>query len=493
MYNGAHPATKIKILDTCVLRQTSFDPASMRVLFRSAVLACAAIMVAGPAFAQSTAAAVSGTVYDEQHAVVPGATITLKNLDTSQTRDSVSGDDGGFRLIGLAPGRYEISIALVGFTTVVQSIELTVAEDAELNPTLAITRLATRVEVSADVPLLEPSTTALGRTIRTKQIDELPVAGRDFATLALLTPGILTNQVATGSSTGITAAAQTGKNNTYLADGLTLDTTSLGGARGGVPLDAIKEFVVLSNNFAAEYGQASGAIVSVVTRSGTNHPSGRAYYYHRDDHWDATSYAARLVSPPLKDSTFEQKIVGGFFGGPIVRDRAFFFASVERTMLDTEAIVTSAVLQTFRPGAPTHLPVEQRLPKLFGRSDLALSPSNMLTARYRWQRSTMTNSFGAADVGLAAPERAFDIVNPNGDFAILHNLVSGASRLNEFRFQFARNGFDRDPHCPGCPDEERSSSGSASFRRCPRARPKIDGSLRTASRISCTTSSGSIR
>ena len=98
----------------------------MKRLFRSVVLACAIIMVAGPAFAQSPAAAVSGTVYDEQHAVLPGAAITLKNLDTGQVQETISGQTGSFRLIGLAPGHYEASVALSGFATAVRLIDLTV-------------------------------------------------------------------------------------------------------------------------------------------------------------------------------------------------------------------------------------------------------------------------------------------------------------------------------------------------------------------------------
>ena len=144
----------------------------MRVLCRSTcltVLATAVIM--STAFAQSTAARVSGTVYDEQQAVLPGAAITLKNLDTAQVRDTVSGENGSFRLIGLVPGRYEMRVELSGFATVVRSIDLTINEDVELNPALPIAKLAETVEVRADVPPLESSKTELGRTITTKQID----------------------------------------------------------------------------------------------------------------------------------------------------------------------------------------------------------------------------------------------------------------------------------------------------------------------------------
>jgi carboxypeptidase family protein/TonB-dependent receptor-like protein len=431
---------------------------------RAAVLlACATVAIVRPALAQSTAARVSGIVYDEQRGVLPGADIALKNLDTGQVRTTVSDQDGGFVLIGLVPDRYELRIELSGFAPLTRSIDLTVGEDVELKPTLAIATLVQSVEVRADASTIEPSQTALRHTITARQIDELPVPNRDFTNLALLAPGILTNQVATGSSTGIATAAQTGRDNNYVVDGLTLNNTNFSSTRGGISLDAIQEFVVLSNNFDAEYGQASGVVLNVVTRSGTNKRAGRVYYYHRDDHWDATSHAARLVGQ--KKSTFEQKVAGGSLGGPIVRNRAFFFGSFEDTMLDTQAITTSAVLRDFRPDASTHVPVKNRTAQLLGRSDLTLSPPSVLTVRYRLEQPTMNNFFGAADIGKGAPERGLDVTGRKYDLAVLHNFANGPSSLNEFRFQFARSYFDRvSKVCPGgrplppligCWDEQR--------------------------------------
>jgi hypothetical protein len=421
---------------------------------------CASLTIKDHAFAQSTAARVSGTVYDEELGVLPGAAITLKNLDTGQVRDTTSSQEGRFGIVGLSPGSYLLRVELSGFAPLIRSIGLTVGDDVELSPTLAIATLVQTLEVRADVPTIEPSQTELRHTITGKQVDELPVQGRDFTNLALLAPGILTNQVATGSSTGITAAGQTGRGNNYLVDGLTLIETGSSSARGGVSLDAVKEFVVLSNNFEAEYGQASGAVLSLVTRSGTNKHAGRASYFHRDERWDATSHAARLAVPPLEKSTFEQTDLGGFLGGPLAPDRAFFFGSLEHTLVDMEAIVTSGLLQVFRPGAPTHLPVQQRTPQVLGRSDFTVNPSDIVTVRYRMQLTSSSNQFapggaGAGDVGKGAPERAFDSQGGAQDLAVSHNFVR-SSALNELRFQFATWGFDRSSTaCPGCWDEER--------------------------------------
>ena len=162
------------------------------------------------------------------------------------------------------------------------------------------------------------------------------------------------------------------------------------------------------------------------------------FYYHRDDAWNATSAAARLTNPPDQKSRLEQQILGGFFGGAVVRNRAFFFGSVEHTRRDSENIVTSGVLQVFRPGAPTHLPMQRRRPQLFGRGDIVLGTANTLILRSQLDRNTVTNVSIDRLPGLSAPERRLDRPVDDGDLAVLDNHVLGARGLNEFRFQFAR-------------------------------------------------------
>src|SRR5688500_19316177 len=132
------------------------------------------------------------------------------------------------------------------------------------------------------------------------------------------------------SAVGITAAGQNGRNNTFLIDGLSIDDNRLSNIRGTLSLDAISEFMVLSNGFSAEHGQASGAVISLLTRSGSNQYKGRAFYYHRDDRWDATPGAADLVSAHEAKSKLEQRGVGGVVGGSFGRRPVFFFGSTRQ-------------------------------------------------------------------------------------------------------------------------------------------------------------------
>jgi hypothetical protein len=263
----------------------------------------------GTAAGQSTAAGLSGTVYDEEHAVLPGASVTLCNVETGRIRTTVADKTGSFHLVGLEPGQYELAIELVGFRTHVSTgITLSIGEEGHIEPTMVIAALTETVSVvSENLPLVETSRSALGRTITTKEIEGLPVAGRDFTNLGFLTPGILTDHSTVSGGSGIVTAAQSGRDNFAANDGLSVIGTQSSTPLYGVPLDAIKEFVVLTNGFSAEIGQASGGVVNVLTRSGNNELFGWAFYYHRDDAWDATAAAARLVVPPLAKSKLEQK------------------------------------------------------------------------------------------------------------------------------------------------------------------------------------------
>jgi hypothetical protein len=399
-------------------------------------------------------------VTDEQRAILSGVSITLENLDTGDIRAGTSDARGAFRIIGVAPGRYEVRAVLPPFVEYRQSdVVLGLSEEASFTLTLRLAALREQVTVRADTPIGGLPVTTLGRGFTTAEIEGLPVAARDFASLATLSPGIgsMAESVRT-TATGLTSAGQTGRNNTFLIDGLTIDDRRQSNVRGSLSLDAIKEFMVLSNSYNAEYGQASGAIVSILTRSGTNQYAGRAFYYHRDDAWDATSGAASLVSPRETKSSLQQQILGGVIGGPLARDHAFFFGSTEQTNRDTEQFVTSAVLQAFRPAADARLPVESRSTLAFVRGDVNLAGASLLTVRYRLDRNGATNQTADSQpAGLISPERRADVTRVNQDAAVLHNHVFGARGLNEFKFQGGRRANESDvtDYCLGCVAENR--------------------------------------
>jgi len=424
-----------------------------------------ALLGVGSAAAQSTSATLTGVVFDEHRAVVAETAITLTSLDTGAIRRATSDQAGTFRVAGLIPGRYELRLERAGFATSVQSpIDLSIGQEINLETVLSIATLSQQITVNTTrIAGIEPTKTSLSRTFTASDIDVLPVPGRDFTTLATLVPGVLPDLNQGGGSapnlTGFAAAAQMGRNNTVLIDGLSHDDALPGAMRGGVSLEAVKEFVVASNGFGAEYGQASGAVVNVVTRSGTNEYSARAFYFHRDDAWDATTGSAKLAVPPVDKARLEQKIIGGLAGGPLARNRAFFFGSVEHLVRDTDHVVTSSVLRVFRPNDPATLPQRTRNPNLLGRVDFNVTPRNILTARYRLDDSTATNRFTEADDRLGTAERAHDLIRRDQDLGIINSQQLGVRGLNELRVLFARRFVDLnvDAHCANCPAENRPS------------------------------------
>jgi hypothetical protein len=437
----------------------------MRTLAFVSVLAITVLLTPPPALAQSTAATVSGSVVDDQKAALPGATITIRNLESGQVRTATTDDRGSYRIVGLPPGRYELAAELGGFGRQVRSnLELSVAQEVNVPLTLKVAALEETVTVTAEVPLVETSRSTLGTTISTKEIEDLPIAGRNFATLAQLTPGVTST-----AGSGISSSGQLTRNSTFLVDGLSNDDDSVAGQRGGFSVDAIKEFIVVANSSAAEYGQSSGAIVSVVTRSGTNQFNGRGFYYHRDDSWDASTAASKLVTPTPPKAKLEQKIGGGFIGGPIRQNRMFYFASMEYTKRLTENTVTAPTARTFLPNDPVVFEQPTTNPQFLGKVDFNLSSANTLAVRYRRDSDRI---IGTGIGGTATRERGQDRDRVDQDLAIHDNWVLGGRGLNEFRMQVSKRYFNWDvtPYCPNCPTVNRPGLGLGKASNMPQGR-----------------------
>jgi hypothetical protein len=405
---------------------------------------------AAAASGQSTTSTLQGIVVDPSNAVLPSATITLTSSETGSKRGSRSSKNGSFRISVLTPGRYQLTVSLAGFASYEGAIELAQDRELTLQIMLALAHQPLSVDVVAtESPLVEPSKTSLGRTITTREINDLPIPGRQFQTfqgLATLTPGILADE----STLGISTAGQGVANNTFLIDGLSIDDAvgaPLGANGGSLPVDAIKEFTVVSNHFSPEYGQASGAVVNVLTRSGTNTPSARLYYFHQDSAWNATSAPARQVG--AKDPQLQTRTVGGFWGGPVVRNRVFFFGSAEQVATNTGYTVTSPAVSLFRPDDPLTQPADFYTPKVFGRIDSNLTASNALTLRYRYWEAL---GYNAAHEPLSAAERSRDVTDREPSVAVLDTHVFRSAAVNELRLQRGRRSidFNVDRFCATC-------------------------------------------
>ncbi|HSE39877.1 MAG TPA: carboxypeptidase-like regulatory domain-containing protein, partial [Acidobacteriota bacterium] len=219
------------------------------------------------AYSQATGGSIQGHVTDDSGAPLPGATVTAVHTDTSLTRTATTDAGGYYRLPELRVGPYEMSVTLSGFSTQVRrGITIAVGQQANIDFTLQVTGVTENIVVEEDAPIVEMTKNSIGATITNKQIDDLPLPERDFVNLAMLSPGIT---FARTEATSVSASGSSGSSNTFLIDGLSNDQDALGDSRGDFSPDAIGEFEVLSSQFNAEYGQASGAIINVLTRSGT--------------------------------------------------------------------------------------------------------------------------------------------------------------------------------------------------------------------------------
>jgi Carboxypeptidase regulatory-like domain/TonB dependent receptor-like, beta-barrel len=398
---------------------------------------------------QSPTATLRGVVRDPSEAVIARATVTVTSLDTLRALAALTQPDGSFRWIALPPGRYRVVVAHQGFMPAARDIELAIDEDRVLTVVLAIARPAESMDVvAAEAPLVEPSRTSLGRTITSRELDQMPIpsgTARNFAALATLAPGIVTD-VATTTS-GIATAGQLGGSNTFLLDGVSIDAPANGGVTGAPPLEAVREFKVISNHFSAEFGNASGALVTVLTRSGTNAASGRLYGLQQSGAWNAASPTAKQTG--ASDSGLQQEVFGGYWSGPLVRSRVFLFGTAEHLIRDTSYVNTSPVIRDFRPNDPLTIPVHSRQPRAFVRSDVHLTSSNILTLRYHASR--VTNSQAVREP-TSALERGSSVVTPVHDVALVDTHIIGSRAVSEARVHWSRQRQTRsvEGYCDAC-------------------------------------------
>ena len=383
------------------------------------------LLAAGIASAQTTGATLQGTVFDEQGAVLPGASVTIENVETGAQRAIVTDSRGRYRAAALPPGRYRMRIELSSFSIYVrEGLTLTIGQEATVDATLKLASVQESVTITAASPLVETTNSSIGTTISRSQLDALPLAGRNFTTLAQTAPGV------TGvGGGGVNAAGQLNRNNSFLIDGASNDDNVVASTRGGFSLEAVREYVVMANQFAAEYGQASGVIVNVVTRSGTNNVQGRGFVLHRDDSLDAQDPFSKAQGSGK--APFNQQRFGSFLGGPVVRDRMHYFGSYEGLRQRETSVITSPLV----PVDDREVPHDTNGHQYFIKSDTQLTPGHSLSVRYRLDGD---KEIGSNIGGFDTRERGQDVTRRDQDVVGNHTAIVSARTLNELRFQFSR-------------------------------------------------------
>ena len=438
------------------------------------LLACAS---SGYAQSQTTTGTVQGDVLDGRGGSVAGATVEAKNLDTNFTQTEKTNSDGHFAFLSLTPGRYQLTINQPGFATILQqNVNLTVGQVITIPVTMKISTVSQQITVS-DVPVVEVTKTESSSTLDESAVSQTPVLGRKFEDLLTLTPGVSISQGPDGDEINING--QRGIFNNISLDGGDYNNGFFGEQMGGqraaidITLEAVREFQIVASGANPEFGRTAGGVVNVITKSGTNNMHGSAFEYFRTE----ALTAATSDGKPLDN--FRRNQFGGSFGGPIIKNKLFFFAAGEGirenltrknlsaplgtacanaapviTNASDEALINGSpecqrvALLNFFKNAPfpssikntdEGLPVEHsvRNASVFGRVDYNLNSKNQIFGSYNFDWSKNPNqtfdvpTYGTSANGIEGPSK-IQAISTNW-FSTLSN-----SMLNEAHFTYAR-------------------------------------------------------
>ena len=433
---------------------------------------------------QATAGDLMGEARDEQQGVLPGVSVKATHQATGLARSVITGPDGQFAFRALPVGTYTLEAQLAGFEPhQVSDIVVSLGTATRVTLTLRIAGQQYDVNVVASRHLADPQQAGLGAVVDRSSLDQLPVNARNFLSYSLLTNGSSpdrTPQQGASRTSGVVLAGQRARSNNVTVDGLDNNDETVGSVRAMFSQDAVQEFQVLTNGFSAEFGKAAGGVVNVVTRSGTNTTSGGAYYFFRDDALNAKNYFERfdLFGNPIsvEKAPFGQHQYGATLGGPVRRDRLFYFASIERQQIDANNFVTiddeTNITHPFQPqvslGTPAqilrtagfsfdtgHVPYQVRTTQWFGKLDQYIGSRQRLSVRVNGASELNENiePFG----GLVARSRAAVLDTTDVMGAVSHNFIATPQLVNEVRFLVAwrdQTVSSLDPTCDGLCDRE---------------------------------------
>ncbi|MBI4484034.1 MAG: TonB-dependent receptor [Acidobacteria bacterium] len=418
------------------------------------------------AFAQVTSATISGVVKDKTGGVLPGVTIQATNLDTGIAREAITDDEGRYRVTNLPPGNYEVQAELVGFETGVRTgLMLTVGKEAIVDFTLGVGQITERVVVSGEAPLVETTTATVGELVDDQKVRDLPLNKRSFEELVFLQPTISRVPTAqatafSGSTGKIAAAGSRLESNTFLLDGTDMAHMFWGhtpGSVGGVLMgvETVREFKVVTSNYSAQFGKTSGAVINVVTKSGTNEFHGSVFEFHRNDNVDARNFFDAGDAPEFKRNQF-----GFTAGGPIVKNRTFFFGSYEalrETLGTTKVAQVPSLLARQGPVAPQIRPFLELFPPPNGRdfgggiAEFLSNPAqptddDYFQIRIDHQFSQSDSIFGRYTFDDASkfvpgdlPNHGTDLKSRNQYLTLQERHIFSPTLLNVFQFGFQRS------------------------------------------------------
>jgi hypothetical protein len=378
------------------------------------------------ASAQITTATLGGTVVDQSNAVLPGVTLTATDMSTGRIYTAVTDDLGHYRIVNISPSTYRITAELQGFGKAeVRNVELMVGQNATLPFTLKVATVEENVTVTGETPLVDTRSSQVTGNIDRRQMEQVPLAGRNWMSLAMLVKGITANDVSTNPGVSRDELFQLNMDGQQV-------TQKTAQARYGQPKfsrEAIAEFQVVTEMFDITQGRSTGIQVQAITKSGTNSLSGSAFGFFRDSKLNAPDHILDRVLP------YSDQQVGGTLGGPVLKDRLFFFGSYEYEREPSTAVSTPV----FLPGEVFAFPTQNTYNAYLARGDYQRDHNNHLTVRY--SRSSLANPF-ANTAGDVFPSRASvqdqHSTNVLGQWSsVIRNNIASELRVGYSAFLFA--------------------------------------------------------
>ena len=464
------------------MHRGSSSQRSLAILIRTIGVA-ALLLINTSAWAQSFRGSIRGTVTDPSGSVIAGAKVSAKSTGTGLQRKATTGADGGYVLAELPAGEYTVTAEAAGLSPSAQNVQVNVGLDTTAN--FDLTKVEKRTEqltVTAEAPVIETTRDVLGQVVERQLVNELPLNGRDFGKLVALTPGTTVDPSGVAGTEGgfgqFNINGNRDRSNNYTLDGTdnndpffnnsALNQTGIGGAPASLlPIDAIQEFN-LQSQFGAEYGRNSGSIVNIVTRSGTNHIHGSAFEFFRNSGLDARNY----FNTESRKSVFQNNNFGFSLGGPIAKDKTFFFGAYEGQQervgsdfllqvptigeiaharaiaLGLDGVVNpglDAVLAFYPQSTVNSIPgvVQDKNDgnNFILKLDHNLSNNELLTGRYALAQSYQVFPFGSpGGYGTGSRLAAFAQTSPARVQVLSASLLStlSSTRINEVRFGYSR-------------------------------------------------------
>ena len=424
-------------------------------LLRTLLLTSVLLVSSSLAMGQQTVkdATIGGRITDPSGAGVAGAAVTARHLDTDVVSATASDADGHFGFPPLRIGTYELTVTHPGFAANVRPITVGAGSAFTLPIVLTVDGVSTSVIVTIEAPVLESARSQVATTVAEAELQRLPLNGRHFLDVALLAPSVAppninSTQVFAETSAvagvGLSVGSQRNFSNSVIVDGLSANDDAAGLSGMPYAVDAVEQVQVVTSGGQAEFGRALGGYVNIVTRSGTNDMHGTVYGYVRDDRLNAANALSGTVLP------MSQQQYGGSLGGPLVRNRTFFFGNAERRDLDQTGLVTISpanaatinahLAASGYPGAPVttgpyDVPVDTT--NVLGKVDHVVSGRQQVGVRYALYDVAAENVRGAG--GLAAPSASTGLDNRDHALAVSNMLTVGDRTVVETRAQFTHS------------------------------------------------------